>query len=136
MTGANHKNIKVSLAIHAISVRRQIRRVRLHFSSANRTVMPTVASYDFVFTVRVMDFSASGTSAHKRCLDSHQTVLHDAYRLVFMLIILATALLCKTPKPNLVVALTPNSPVWRSSQSSTVMSLRKSITAATRASTA
>jgi len=136
MKSANHKNLQISFAIHAISAKRQIRRVRLHLCFTHWTVTPAIANHDFAFTAGVMDFPASGASALKPCLDGHQTRLHCAYKVVFMLVIFATVLLRKTPKPNLVVARTPNSPVRRSSQSSTVMSLRKSITAATRASIA
>lgn len=53
-----------------------------------------------------------------------------------MLTILAIALLLDTPKPNLAIALTPNSSTHWLVQSSTIMSQRISITSATRVSMA
>lgn len=47
----------------------------------------------------------------------------------FMLIIFSVALLLRTPKPNLVVALTPNTPAYGSPQSLTMTPLHTSITA-------
>src|SRR3989304_4507394 len=78
---------------------------------------------------------------HREHLPSYLAILTSPppfyqVNVVAMLVILAMALLRRTPTPKRVVARTPYLPFLMSSQSSTLTSRRRSITEATRVSKA
>jgi hypothetical protein len=63
MISADHQNLQVTFAIHAIRVRRQIRHVRLHMLSTERTMLPAIT--DDVLVIGIVLFSASAAFTAK-----------------------------------------------------------------------
>jgi hypothetical protein len=62
---AHPKDQEVTVPISTVSIRRQIRHVRLHPGSAFRAIFPAIANHDVAVICEIL-FAAPGTLAIKR----------------------------------------------------------------------